>query len=170
MMNVDMLEYFLDMFNGMSLLTAVLLSAGLLLCLAEVFLPKVGLSGLLGVVMLALGVSSYYIDGANWKYIVGIATIAMLVLSIAICIELVLESKGKIRNPNRRKIRTYPLQEDLTGLIGNFAKAVTNIDMGGTVEINGKMYYAMANSRVEAGKIVEVIGVNGTALIVRMYA
>lgn len=164
-----MLNYFVNMFEGISLLTAVLLSAGVLLCLAEIFLPKIGFSGLLGFLMLLTGFSSYYIDGYRWKYIVGLGTIIMLLLCVAICVELICEAKGKIHNPNRYQLRTYPLNKDLTTLIGSFATAVTNIDLGGTVSINDKMYYAIANSPIPAGKLVEVIGVNGSALIVRVY-
>lgn len=164
-----MLEYFVNMFDGISLLTAVLLSAGILLCIAEIFVPKIGLTGFLGIIILILGGSSYYIDGFKLKYFIGLITIIMLVLSLAICIELVLEATHKISNPDRYKFRTHHAKPDLTRLIGSFAKAVTNIDMGGTVEINGKMYYAIANTKIEAGKLVEVIGVNGTALIVRAY-
>lgn len=156
------------MFASMGILTAVLLSAGVLLCLIEVFVPKFGITGVLGIFMVVLGASSYYIDGVQWKYFIGLVTIIMLVLSIAICIELVLEARHKISNPNRHQFRTYK-DVPLTSLIGSFAKAVTNIDMGGTIEINGKMYYAIANAKVDAGKLVEVIGVNGTALIVRAY-
>lgn len=164
-----MLEYFVNMFEGISLLTAVLLSAGVLLCLVEVFLPKIGLSGFLGIIILILGISSYYIDGFRWKYLIGLATMIMLVLSLAISIELILEANHKISNPDRYKLRTYHPQDELAQLIGSFAKTVTNIDMGGTVEVNGKMFYAIANTKIDAGKLVEVIGVNGTALIVRAY-
>lgn len=164
-----MLNYFINMFEGMSLLTAVLLSAGVLLCIAEIFLPKIGFSGFLGFFMFLAGISSYYIDGFGWKYIVGLSTMVMLLLSLAICIELLCEAKGKIHNPDRYKLRTYPLHQDLTSLIGSFATAVTNIDLGGTVAINDKMYYAIANNPISAGKLVEVIGTNGSAIIVREY-
>ena len=44
-------QYIINLFQNMSLLTIALLGAGILLCIIEVFVPKVGLSGILGIVL-----------------------------------------------------------------------------------------------------------------------
>ena len=159
-----MYQYITQMFQNMSLLTAVLLGAGLFLCIIEVFVPKIGLAGLLGIVLLGLGTSSYYIDGYKLKDIIGILSIVAIVLAVFIVIELILESKGIIKNPNRYKFRTY--QPSLNELIGKVGKAYTNIDMGGTIDIEGKLYYAISNTNIEQGAYVEVIDVQGSSLFV----
>lgn len=162
-------QYVIELFQNMSWLTIALLSAGVLLCVIEVFVPKVGLTGLLGIVLLGCGMSSYYIDGFKLKQMVGMLSIITLLLAIFICIELVLESKGVIKNPNRYKFRTYnEPTTNLNELVGGIGKAITNIDLGGTVEINGNLYYAISNTSIAQGNIVQVIGVQNNTLVVKV--
>jgi membrane-bound ClpP family serine protease len=152
----------------MSILTIALLSAGLLLCVVEVFVPKIGLMGFLGIALLGLGFSSYYIDGFEVKYIIGLLGIVTIILSIFIMIELILESKGIIKNPNRYKLRSYNDNViHLQSLVGQKGKAVTNIDLGGTIEIGGNLYYATSTSGIVKGSAVEVIGIKNNTLIVK---
>ena len=161
-------QYIINLFQDMSLLTIILLSSGLLLCVAEVFVPKIGISGLLGITLLFSGFSSYYIDGFRVKYIIGLLGIVTVILSIFIMIELIMESKGLISNPNRYKLRTYNGNiANLQSLVGQKGKAITNIDLGGTIEIGGKLYYATSTSGIVKGSAVEVIGVKNNALVVR---
>ena len=163
-----MIHFIIGLFQGISLLTAVLLIMGMLLCVVEVFVPKVGFTGLFGVVLLGSGFSSYYIDGFRLKHIISLLAIITLALALFIMIELILEGKGVIKNPNRYKFRTYSNSNDgLSDLVGKQGKAITNIDLGGTVEINGKLYYAVSNNGIAQGSIVEVIGVQNNALVVK---
>ena len=149
----------------MSLLTIALLGAGALLCIIEVFVPKIGLTGLLGIVLLVAGGSSYYIDGYRLKEFLGLGVILALGLALVVFIELFLENKGVIHNPNRYKLRTYT--NPLLDLVGKSGKAITNIDLGGTIEIDGKLYYAISTSVIFKDNIVQVIGVDGNSLVVK---
>ena len=160
-----MTQYIINLFQNMSILTAALIGAGVLLCIVEVFVPKIGLTGLLGVALLATGFSSYYIDGFKLKQIVSLLSIIALVLALCIMIELILESKGKIKNHNRYQFRN-PARQSLNDLIGMGGRAYTNIDMGGTIDIDGKLYYATASVRIAQGSLVEVVGVQGNSLVV----
>lgn len=160
-------QYIINLFQNMSLLTITLIGAGLLLCIIEVFVPKIGLAGLLGIVLMGVGFSSYYIDGFKLNQMISLLAIIALILALFIMIELILESKGVIKNPDRYKFRTYNPVEQLNSLIGKKGKAITNIDLGGTIEINGKLYYAISNSGIAKGSIVEVIGVQNNTLLVR---
>ncbi len=161
-----MADYIVNLFQGMSILTIALLSAGVLLCIAEIFLPKIGISGILGIILIVSGLSSYYIDGYSISQIICLISFIALLLVIFICFELILEAKGVIKNPNRYKFRTY-LNNPLEDMVGNVGKAITNIDLGGTIEINGELYYAISNEPIAIGKIVQVIGVQNNSLIVK---
>lgn len=161
-------QYIINLFQDMTLLTIVLLSVGILLCIIEIFVPKVGLTGLFGIVLLGVGFSSYYIDGFKLNQMVSLLTIIAFVLAIFIMIEQILESKGIIHNPNRYKFRTYnDLNTYLNELVGKTAKAITNIDLGGTIEVDGQLYYAISSTKILAGSIVQVIGVKNNALVVK---
>ena len=157
-------QYILGLFQQMSLLTAVLLGAGVLLCVIEVFVPKVGVVGFLGIALTALGMSSYYIDGFKLKQLVSLLSIIAFVLALFIMIELVLEGKGVIKNPDRYKFRTY--SNSINDLIGKVGKAYTNIDLGGTIDIDGKLYYAVASAPIEQGCFVKVVAINNNKLVV----
>ena len=162
-------QYIISLFQDMSILTIALLGAGMLLCIIEVFVPKVGLVGILGMMLLGVGFSSYYIDGARVKYIIGLLAIITLMLAIFIIIELILESKGIIKNQDRYKFRTYNnSMNELKSLIGHKGKAVTNIDLGGTIEINGKLYYAISGSSIAKDSTIEVVGIKNNALVVKI--
>lgn len=160
-------QYIINLFQDMSLLTMVLLGVGMLLCVIEVFVPKVGLSGILGIALLGTGLSSYYIDGFKFKQLISMSSIIALVLAVFIVIELVLEGKGVIKNPNRYKFRTYSTEVSLYDLVGKTARAITNIDLGGTIEIDGKLYYAISNKQISANSMVQVIGVQNNTLVVK---
>ena len=162
-------QYIINLFQDMSLLTVALLGAGLLLCVVEVFLPKFGLSGILGIALIGTGMSSYYIDGFKVKQMVGLLAIITLILAMFIVIELILESKGIIKNPDRYRLRTYnEPYVTLRNMVGRVGKAITNIDLGGTIEIDGKLYYAVSNIIIVKGSMVSVIGVQNNSLVVKI--
>lgn len=164
-----MMNYIVNLFQDMSLLTMVLLGAGVLLCIGEVFVPKFGLTGLLGIALLGTGMSSYYIDGFKFSQMVVLLSIIALIIALFVFIELILESKGVIHNPDRRKFRTYSEPSQLNNLVGRIGKAVTNINLVGTIDIDGKLYYAISSISIERDGLVQVVGVENNTLIVKMY-
>ena len=161
-------QYLIGLFQGMSFLTVALLGAGVFLCVVETFVPKIGITGIFGIVLMAMGMSSYYIDGFKPRQVISLLAIVAVVLAIFILIELLLENKGIIKNPDRHKFRTYNSTTALQDLVGNSGKAITNIDLGGTVEINNTLYYAISDSYIAAGSMVQVIGVQNNTLVVKV--
>ena len=161
------MEHFvIELFNNMSLLTAILIGVGILLCVVEIFVPKIGVTGILGFSLVIFGFTSYYIDGYKIKHIITLLSIIAFVIAIFIMIELVLESKGIIKNPHRRKFRTISIQQSFNSLIGKVGKAYTNIDMGGTIDVDGKLYYALSDTFITQGSEVSVVAVDGNSLVV----
>ena len=112
-----MQQYIYYLFSNMSLLTAILMGAGVLLCVVEIFVPRIGLTGILGFILIVLGFSSYYIDGFKPNQIISLISIVAFALAVFIMIEMVLESKGIIKNTNRYKFRPI-IQQPLCTLIG----------------------------------------------------
>ena len=159
-------QYIINLFQNMSLLTGVLLCAGVLLCVAEIFVPKIGLIGVLGMIMIASGLSSYYVDGFGGTQLITMGLIIAVILALFIMIELILESKGVIKNPKRHEFRTYN-QPSLIDLVGKTGFAYTNIDLGGTIDVDGKLYYAISDSPINQGSSVKIIGVDNNSLVVK---
>lgn len=167
---MSMINYITNLFQDMSLLTMVLLGAGVLLCVCEVFVPKFGITGVLGIVLLGTGMSSYYIDGFKFSQMVALLSIIALILALFVFIELILESKGVIHSPNRYKFRTYNgPSSQLNAIVGRIGKAVTNINLGGTIDVDGKLYYAISSMNIAVDSLVQVVGVENNALIVKVY-
>ena len=159
-------QYIINLFTNISLLTAVLLSMGVLLCIVEVFVPKIGLTGILGCSLIAVGFTSYYMDGFKFKQIITLLSIIAFVIAVFIMIELILESKGVIKNPHRHKFRAINLLRSIDLLVGKDGVAYTNIDKGGTIDIDGKLYYAVSNNYIPQASRVVVVGTENNYLIV----
>ena len=159
-------QYILNLFTNMSLLTAILIGVGVLLCVVEIFVPKIGLTGILGFVLIVLGFTSYYIDGFKPNQIISLVSIIAFVLAVFIMIEMILESKGVIKNPHRRKFRTIGAHQTFETLIGKVGKAYTNIDKGGTIDIDGKLYYAVSNNFIPQGASVTIVTADNNYLVV----
>lgn len=159
-------QYIINLFTNMSLLTAILIGAGVLLCVVEVFVPKIGLTGILGCLLVVLGLSSYYIDGFKPNQVISLISIIAFALAVCITIELILESKGIIKNPHRHKFRAINIQHTLNLLVGKVGKAYTNINQGGTVDINGRLYYALSSNFIPQGSEVLVVAIDNNYLIV----
>ncbi|MBQ7797940.1 MAG: hypothetical protein IJ371_02330 [Clostridia bacterium] len=161
-------QYIINLFQDMSLLTTALLIAGVVLCIVEIFVPKIGLTGIFGAILMACAMSSYYTDGYRLKHFITLISFIALILAVCIMIELVLESKGVIKNPHRYRFRTYNVaSSNLNDLVGKSGKAISNIDLGGTVEIDGQLYYATSDTSISKGSVVQVIGVQNNALVVK---
>ena len=159
-------QYVINLFTNMSLLTAILIGVGVLLCIVEVFVPQIGLTGILGCSLIVLGFTSYYIDGFKFKQIVSLLSIIAFVVALFIMLELILESKGIIKNPHRYRFRTISLQHSPSTLLGKEGKAYTNIDQGGTIDIDGKLYYAVSSSYIPQGSQVVVVKAEDNYLVV----
>ena len=159
-------QYIIGLFTNMSLLTAILIGAGVLLCAVEIFVPKIGLIGILGCSLVALGFTSYYIDGFAVKQVISLLSIIAFVLALLIMVELILEGKGVIKNPNRHHFRTIKIQTSLDALVGKEGKAYTNIDKGGTIDVDGKLYYAVSDDIILQGSQVIVVKVESNYLVV----
>ena len=159
-------QYIINLFQNMSLLTVVLICAGVLLCVAEIFVPKIGLIGVLGAIMITSGLSSYYVDGFRVAQLITMGLIITVILAIFIMIELILESKGVIKNPKRHEFRTYN-QPSLIDLVGKTGLAYTNIDLGGTIDVEGRLYYATSSSPIKQGSVVKIIAVDNNSLVVK---
>lgn len=163
-----MMQFILSLFQGMSLLTMVLMGASMMLCVIEVFVPKFGITGIFGIALMTMGFSSYYIDGFRIKPMIALLALITIILSLFIMVELVLESKGVIVNPNRYELRPYPLTiNQLNSLIGCQGVTVTNVNLGGKIEIDGKLYDAVGVNNIAKGSVVKVVGVRNNQLIVK---
>ena len=161
-------QYIINLFQGMSWLTISLLLAGVLLCAVEVFVPKFGLAGWLGIGLTLIGISSYYIDGFKFIQIVGILVIIALFLAFVILIDVIIKGfKDKKEKEAKERLSFENSDAEFKILMWKYGKAVSRISKGGTVEIGNNLYYAISNEIISEGTMIQVIGVQNNALVVK---
>ena len=155
----------------------LLVVAGLLLILLEVFIPSGGVLGLLAVLALGAGIVMAFIEQG--------AAVGMAVLSgsfLAVPVVLVLAFRWFPATPlGRRVLPPPPAPEDvmpdvdrrrrLRELVGRGGRTASELVPWGSVVIDGDVVDAVSEGGpLAAGLAVEVVGVEGRALVVRAAA
>lgn len=152
----------------------LLLVVGLSLILLEVFVPSGGVLGLLAVTALVVGIVMAFLEG-------GAAT-GMAVLGgsfVAVPAVLMLAFRWFPATPlGRRVLPPPPAPEEvlpdaadrlrLRGLVGRTARTTVDLVPWGSIEIDGERFDAMSEGGpIAAAAAVEVVGVEGRAVVVR---
>lgn len=156
---------------------AVLLLAGLVIMVLEVFIPSGGVLGFLSVVSLVSAVTMAFMTrGAA----AGVAVLAV----VCGAVPLVLGAAFRVfpRTPlGRRVLPPPPAPEDvvpdverrrqLRGLVGRAGRAAADMLPWGQISLDGTVHEAVSDGgAIGAGMEVEVVGVQGAALVVRPRA
>lgn len=155
----------------------LLVVVGLLLILLEVFIPSGGVLGLLAVLALGAGIVMAFVEQ-------GLA-VGMAVLSgsfLAVPVVLVLAFRWFPATPlGRRVLPPPPAPEDvlpdvdrrrrLRELVGRSGRTASELVPWGSVAIDGDVVDAVSEGGpLAAGVAVEVVGIEGRALVVRAAA
>lgn len=155
----------------------LLVVVGLLLILLEVFIPSGGVLGLLAVLALGTGIVMAFVEQ-------GLA-VGMAVLSgsfLAVPVVLVLAFRWFPATPlGRRVLPPPPAPEDvlpdadrrrrLRELVGRGGRTASELVPWGSVAIDGDVVDAVSEGGpLAAGVAVEVVGIEGRALVVRAAA
>jgi membrane-bound serine protease (ClpP class) len=107
-------------------------------------------------VILALAVYILFLAGVRLPVPV------LVILGIAIAAGLYFIHRAVVRGLRRR------LVTGAEGMVGAFGKAVETLDPAGMVDIKGEYWKAVSpNAKIEAGRNIEVIGINGLTLEVK---
>lgn len=157
-----------------SLWIAALVAVGLLMILLEVFVPSGGVLGLLAVVALGAGVvTAFYELGP----LAGLVVLACVF--VAVPIVLFFAFRWFPLTPlGRRVLPPAPAADDvipdsgerlkLRGLVGRFGQTTGELLPWGQVEIDSRRIEAVSEGGpIAQGTTVEVVGVQGKALVVR---
>lgn len=153
----------------------LLVALGLGLVLLEVFVPSGGVLGLLAVIALGAGVVTAFVEQGA---LVGMGVLAGTLAAVPMV--LMLAFRWFPATPLGRRVLPPPpsadevlpdigLRQRLRGLVGRRGRSVSELVPWGSVEIDGERFEGMS----EGGPIgcpaeVEVTGVQGRALVVRM--
>lgn len=153
----------------------LLLLVGLALIMLEVFVPSGGVLGLLAVLALGAGVVMAFVEQGMAT---GLTTLAGVF--VAVPIVLVLAFQWFPATPLGRRVLPPPPQAEdllpdsghrqrLRGLVGRGGQAATELVPWGGIEVGGESFEAVSDGEpIAAGAEVEVVGVQGRALVVRV--
>ena len=140
----------------------------------EVFIPSGGVLGFLSIVSLLAAVVMAFTTG-------GMATGVAVLAGVCGAVPLVLGAAFRVfpRTPlGRRVLPPPPAAEDvvpdverrrqLRGLVGRMGRAAADMLPWGTVSVDGATHEAVSDgAAIGAGTEIEVVGVQGAALVVR---
>lgn len=161
--------YFMLMDSG-TLLTFVLFLIGILLVIAEVFIPDFGLIGIIGIGMIGFGYFSNRTD--LWGSVMDLS----LALIIAVVTAYILLRKGYRFVPGQKLIlasslqgqRGYSTGKNYQEYLLQRGHAVTVLRPAGKAEVNGTILDVVSDGKViPEGTVIEVVKVEGIKIIVR---
>ncbi len=155
----------------------LLLILGLAVLFAEVFVPSGGLLGIITFFSLVVSLMfAYRAWGTSHPNIFGAyCVLVLLLVPIVIGFGFYLlprTSFGKrvlLEAPESKDLTPYPAEfSRLDKLVGRFGTALTMLNPGGLVKLDGERLHALSEGlSVEPGEWVEIVGLRGTSVIVR---
>lgn len=156
--------------EGIDTIQGVLFGLGLLLLLAEAFVPGFGIAGISGIVLMVIGI----IMTARTLF-EAMVMVIILLLIVALFVWIILRSarKGKLAkklilwNAARHEegFRTSP---DLTTLVGQEGIAVTVLRPAGTGDFSGQRLDVVTDGTyLEQGTRIKIIRIEGRRIVVK---
>jgi membrane-bound ClpP family serine protease len=151
-----------------------LLLLGLGVMVLEVFVPSGGILGFVSILALVAAVATAFLEQGVTA---GMASLAVVVLAVPSV--LAMAFRWFPETPlGRRVLPPAPEAADVLpdferrrhvrDLVGHSGRTVSELLPWGRVEVAGETFEAMSEGGpIEAGAVVEAVGVQGTALIVR---
>jgi membrane-bound serine protease (ClpP class) len=158
-------------------LALVLLGVGLALLVAEVFLPS---GGILGVATTTMLVGSVICAYAAWYrespgVFFGFCGLVMVTIpgtlggALYILPRTPMGKRVILEAPDLENLEPHAAETArLKSLVGRFGSAVTMLNPGGMVQVDGKRLHAFSEGvMVDPGESIEVLEVRGTRVLVR---
>lgn len=163
-----MLDIIISFFGSLTTVAWILLMAGLLGIVLEIFTPGFGLFGALGIISVVV---SILLTANNiFQALVMFILLAMFI-GVVITIVVHLAKKGKLGKgiilENTVKEKGIN-KEDMQFFVGKIAETLTTLRPAGSISIDGVKLDAVADGGfIEKGKKVKVIRVDGIRIVVK---
>lgn len=155
--------------DNIDTLRAVILIAGILLLIIEMFMPGFGVAGGIGVALLILGI---FLTAKTALDVLVMFLILAVFVAIVLTVVLRSAKKGKlakklILNVASHKELGYTTSKDLSGLVGKTGKAITTLRPAGTGDFEGiRLDIVTDGGYIEKDAEIKIISVNGSRIVV----
>ncbi len=152
---------------------ALCMGFGLILLIAEVFIPSGGLIGLLAagllIVSLYLSFSTSTALGLKFLFALGVLLPITLVAAVHLWPRTPMAKFLFLKPPEPEDVRPEPLKVPLAHLIGQFGRTLTPLRPSGMVDFEGNRHDGMSEEGlIAAGSLVRAVAVRGNQLVVRL--
>jgi membrane-bound ClpP family serine protease len=148
------------------------LAIGVVLLIAEVFIPSGGMIGFLAIGLLAISLWLAFTNTAHgWKFVLAEAVLLPLALMLAMYLwpRSPFARYLLLRPPAREEYEPEPLAHPLHHLIGQYGRSLTPLRPSGVVDFEGRRIDGMAEEGlIPTGTLVKAVGVQGAQLVVRI--
>jgi membrane-bound ClpP family serine protease len=148
------------------------LAAGLILLIAEVFIPSGGVIGFLAVGFLALSVWLAFANTMHgWKFLLALFVLLPLTLMLAVYLwpRSPLAKYLFLKPPAPEDVVPEPTGPLLDHLVGQFGRALTPLRPSGMVDFEGRRIDGISEEGlIPAGSLVRAVQVRAGKLIVRL--
>ena len=151
------------------------LAIGLILLIAEVFIPSGGLIGILavGLIVVSLGLAFAESMALGLKFLVAVCVLMPLALALAVHLwpRTPLAKWIFLKPPDPEDFDPDPVAHGLRldHLIGQFGRALTPLRPSGVVDFEGRRIDGLSEEGlIPSGALVRAVQVRGSQLIVRL--
>ena len=160
---------FAELLTGVSIVSVVLFVIGISLIIAEMFTPGFGITGTLGVIVLAIDI---FITAKTVRQGIILTVILFILVSIIFVIFMVMASKGRLPAKMILQESTgaeagFSSAEDFSYLLGKTGTVITVCRPAGNADFDGKKLDVVTRGEyIAKGTKVEVIEVEGNRIVV----
>jgi len=147
----------------------ILVASGLLLLLADLFVPSAGVLTVLSLAALVGGIIFLFAYDA----FVGVCSLGGVVVALPVLGGLLIKywahtPLGRMAHPALEEDEALPAHKELQLLKGRVGKALTTLKPGGMVDFDGRRVDSLTEGMmVEAGRWVRCVQVRGSTVVVR---
>lgn len=154
------------------LILAIIFAAGILVLVAEIFIPSHGILSLVGLALLGTGVVRTFMEYGRGTGVVAVLTCMIVVPAMAfVAIKYWHQTPiGKLISPPNPILTSADIGvpvEELERLVGQTGKALSALRPAGICDFNGKRVSCITEfGLIDAGAAVEAVRISGSNLAV----
>lgn len=165
---------FIALFSGYGAIPMIIMFAGVILCIVEVFVPGFGIFGILGGIFSVGGIVARSIMGATFAQILYMILVDVSLVCLSIILMIVSTRCGFIRHSSLVESKTSISvnygkdNKQLLKMLGKTTFATTEFRPTGKFNYNGETYEATTYGEfIQKGEKIQIVEVKADKIFVR---
>ena len=165
---------FIALFSGYGAIPMIIMFAGVILCIVEVFVPGFGIFGILGGIFSVCGIVARSIMGATFAQILYMILVDVSLVCLSIIVMIISTRCGFIRHSSLVESKTSISvnygkdNKQLLKMLGKTTFATTEFKPTGKFNYNGETYEATTYGEfIQKGEKIQIVEVKADKIFVR---